>query len=260
VSVWRRGLERLQAARRRLPRVMGSAGSSPSTPSNYPPDFSPEDIDIVRAVTPYTMTSVEKIYELLRAVEYIFHAGIPGAIVECGVWRGGSMMAVARVLQQLGDTSRQLYLFDTFEGMTPPEDIDRSYRGERAAALLDAADPEASWVWAKGPLDLVKQVMSQTGYPDAMISYVKGKVEETIPRDAPASIALLRLDTDWYSSTYHELVHLYPRLAPGGVILIDDYGHWEGARRAVDQYLAENHITLLLHRIDYSGRIAIKRA
>jgi hypothetical protein len=90
--------------------------------------------------------------------------------------------------------------------------------------------------------------------------FIKGKVEETIPEQAPAQIALLRLDTDWYESTYHELVHLYPRLSPGGILIIDDYGHWAGARKAVDEYFAEHRLNLFLHRIDYTGRICIKTA
>jgi len=224
----------------------------------YPPDFSAEEIEVLRTVAPYTMTSAEKIVELLRAVEYVIRAGIPGAIVECGVWKGGSMMAVASQLRRLGDTSRRLYLFDTFEGMTEPGHVDRSHAGESAAKLLASGDRETSWVWAKGPLDTVKQVIAHTQYPAELVSFVKGRVEDTLPKAAPEQIALLRLDTDWYSSTYHELVHLYPRLSSAGVLIIDDYGHWEGARRAVDQYLAEQRITLLLHRIDYSGRLAVK--
>src|ERR1051325_10354963 len=87
---------------------------------------------------------------------------------------------------------------------------------------------------------------------------LEGTVEETIPAQAPERIALLRLDTDWYESTRHELVHLYPRLVPGGVLIIDDYGHWEGARKAVDEYIAQNNLRLFLNRIDYAGRLAIK--
>ena len=79
-----------------------------------------------------------------------------------------------------------------------------------------------------------------------------------MPAEAPEEIALLRLDTDWYSSTKHELEHLYPRLAPGGVLILDDYGHWQGARRAVDEYFADNRITLLLNRVDGTARIAVK--
>ena len=87
---------------------------------------------------------------------------------------------------------------------------------------------------------------------------MKGKVEDSIPQTLPGKIALLRLDTDWYESTAHELKHLYPLLVPGGVIIIDDYGHWEGARKAVDEYIEANKLPLLLNRIDYTGRIGIK--
>jgi O-methyltransferase len=86
--------------------------------------------------------------------------------------------------------------------------------------------------------------------------FVKGPVEETIPRTTPERIALLRPDTDWYESTKHELVHLYPRLVPGGVLMIDDYGHCSGARKATDEYFSGS--LLFLNRSDYTGRLAIK--
>ena len=87
--------------------------------------------------------------------------------------------------------------------------------------------------------------------------FVQGMVEETIPAGAPEKIALLRLDTDWYESTHHEMVHLFPRISDGGVLIIDDYGHWAGARRAVDEYFHEHNIAILLNRLDYTGRIGI---
>ncbi|HYM86681.1 MAG TPA: TylF/MycF/NovP-related O-methyltransferase, partial [Pseudoxanthomonas sp.] len=74
----------------------------------------------------------------------------------------------------------------------------------------------------------------------------------------PECIALLRLDTDWYESTRHEMIHLFPRLCVGGVLILDDYGHWLGARRAVDEYLGEHNVPLFLQRIDYTGRYAVK--
>ena len=83
-------------------------------------------------------------------------------------------------------------------------------------------------------------------------------MEETIPTHIPHAISLLRLDTDWYESTKHELTHLFPLLSPGGVIIIDDYGHWQGAKKAVDEYFEENKIKILLNRIDYTGRIGVK--
>jgi hypothetical protein len=100
--------------------------------------------------------------------------------------------------------------------------------------------------------------MDSTGYPQNRVRFIKGRVEETVPGEAPEQIALLRLDTDWYESTQHELEYLFPRLAPGGVLILDDYGHWAGARKAVDDYIALHKLPLLLCRIDMSGRIAIK--
>jgi hypothetical protein len=223
----------------------------------YPPDFSAEDVEIVEAVAPFTMTSPERIFALIRAVEYITRAGIPGDIVECGVWKGGSMMAVAKALLRARDTSRRLYLFDTYEGMPPPSDSDRDYRGLRAAEVMEAQPRETSWTWAVAPMEGVKRVMDGVGYRGE-ICYIRGRVEDTIPVAAPDQIGLLRLDTDWYESTYHEIFHLYPRLAPGGVLIVDDYGHWKGARRAIDQYFAEKGIVILLDRIDYTGRIGVK--
>jgi hypothetical protein len=113
---------------------------------------------------------------------------------------------------------------------------------------LAASDPATSSVWARSPLDEVRRNLLATGYPADRVRFVVGRVEDTLPDQAPESIALLRLDTDWYASTRHELVHLFPRLAVGGVLLIDDYGHWQGARQAVDEYLAQTGARLLLQR------------
>jgi len=218
-------------------------------------DFEPEDIEIVLRVRKYTMTSAERIYALTRAIRYISTASIPGDIVECGVWRGGSMAAVARTLLQMQTVDRELYLFDTFEGMTHPTPKDVDYEGRTAEELLST---EPSFRCDGAPLELVRTVIAETGYPLNKTHFVQGRVEDTIPEFAPNSIALLRLDTDWYASTKHELVHLFPRLSRGGVLIIDDYGHWRGSREACDEYFADMKIPILLNRIDYTGRIAIK--
>jgi O-methyltransferase len=225
-----------------------------------PQDLDPSIAETVRRVKPYTLTSVQRIAALCEAVRYVVQKRIPGDIVECGVWKGGSMMAVARTLLGIGDQSRHLYLYDTFEGMTAPTDKDVSLLGQKAADLLKTeskSDPGS--VWCRSPLKSVQQALSSVGYDMSRMHFVKGRVEDTIPREVPERIALLRLDTDWYESTRHELEHLYPRLSVGGVLIIDDYGHWHGARQAVDEYMRE-HGMLLLHRIDYSGRCAVKVA
>jgi O-methyltransferase len=222
------------------------------------PDFEPAHFDVMRQVQPYTLTSPERIFAVIEATRYITRRRIPGAIVECGVWRGGSMMAAARTLQLLGDTDRELYLFDTFEGMSAPTDHDVDFVGQRADNLLATTERKEDGIWVCVSLEDVQQAVGTVGYPASKIHYVRGKVEDTIPANAPDQIALLRLDTDWYESTRHELEHLYPRLASGGVIIIDDYGHWKGSRQATDEFIAATPDFGLLTRIDYTGRLAIK--
>jgi O-methyltransferase len=222
------------------------------------PDFDSVHFEIFRQVQPYTLTSPERIVAVIEATRYITRRRIPGAIVECGVWRGGSMMAAARTLQSLGETDRELFLFDTFEGMAPPTDRDVDLDGQRAANMLATTEKKQDGVWVCVSLEDVQRAVGSVAYPASRIHYVRGKVEDTIPVNAPDQIALLRLDTDWYESTRHELEHLYPRLATGGVIIIDDYGHWKGARQATDEFIAKTPDFGLLSRIDYTGRMAIK--
>jgi hypothetical protein len=168
---------------------------------------------------------------------------------------------VAQVLQHRGVNDRHLYLYDTFEGMSEPTAEDVDFRGQKADQMLEQTqDKKETSVWCLANLDDVKLTMSNSKFPSENIHYVEGKVEDTIPVTVPAgSIALLRLDTDWYTSTKHELIHLYPSLSSDGVLIIDDYGHWEGCRKAVDEYFAEQKQTIFLQRIDYTGRLAIKK-
>lgn len=224
-----------------------------------PPDLDAAAVRTINHVQPFTMTSCERLFALIQAVRYVSAAAISGDIVECGVWRGGSMMAAALTLLECGDASRDLYLFDTFEGMSPPTDRDVAPDGATAEAILrasDRSDPSSAWCYATQ--EDVASAMARTSYAADRVHLVKGKVEDTIPGGAPRRIALLRLDTDWYESTRHEMEQLYPRLSPGGVLIIDDYGHWAGCRQAVDEYFATHGVRLLLHRVDYTGRIAIK--
>jgi O-methyltransferase len=209
------------------------------------------------AVRDYTMTSSQRVIALCEAIRYICANRIGGDIVECGVWRGGSMLAAARTLLEQRDKRRTLWLYDTFTGMPRPSFVDRRSADGVAAADLLAQAERTSDLWAVSDLDEVRHTMSLCDYPSDGIRYIAGRVEETIPRNAPEAIALLRLDTDWYESTLHELKHLLPRVTPGGILIIDDYGHWQGARRAVDEYLETAGTRLFLARIDYTGRIAV---
>jgi O-methyltransferase len=252
-------LAKILGPMRALGRHLGLDHARTSGTFQWRPVEEDEDEETVRFVRPYTMTSRERICALCSAVRYIARAGIEGAMVECGVWRGGSMMAAALALLDAADTDRDLYLFDTFEGMSPPTAKDVSVDGKAASALLRrprTTAPDSPWCYAG--LDDVRTAMAGTRYPSERIHFIPGRVEDTLPHEMPSPIAVLRLDTDWYESTRHELEHLYPLLSPGGVLIVDDYGHWAGCRKAVDEYLTRHNISILLHRVDYTGRVALK--
>jgi O-methyltransferase len=249
-----------KAAPKPKPEPAPAAEAAPPKPAEikFPVDYDEAARDVIRAVRPWTMTSPEKLNALVYAVRYVVRHQIPGDVVECGVWRGGSMLAIAKTLIENGDTGRELHLYDTFEGMSEPTEHDKRHDGKPAADMLAASD-KSSGVWAYASFEDVRATMAESAYPAERIHYYKGKVEDTIPGDIPEQISILRLDTDWYESTRHELEHLWPRLVPGGVLLLDDYGWWDGAKRAVDEWLEEVNPRLLLLRMD-EGRIAVKSA
>ena len=234
-------------------------------PRRPPDDFDDDLKGLFERVRDYTMTTPERVGSLRDAVRYVVGAGVPGAIVECGVWRGGSMMAVALTLRDLGVDDRDLYMYDTWTGMPDPgeEDVDvwgvsATVRQAQYREMLDSGATVPTTL-QQLPFEEVRRVLLGTGYPEERMHFVHGLVEETIPGVAPDEIAILRLDTDYYSSTRHELEHLYPRVADGGVLIIDDYGRWQGARKAVDEYVAEHGLNLLFHRTDVASRIATVR-
>jgi O-methyltransferase len=224
----------------------------------------PECRRIVEAALPYTMTGVMRLRALVEAVRYCEAAAIPGSYAECGVWQGGSVLAMILTLQERGVADRDIYLFDTFEGMTEPTEDDSSDLEPDALQTWREAEARGEQPW-RGFFDpatfserSVHERLLGTGYPPERIHVVRGRVEDTIPADAPDQLALLRLDTDWYESTHHEMVHLYPALERGGVLIIDDYGHWKGARRAVDEYFGDHGPPVMLTPIDYSARLSVK--
>lgn len=222
-------------------------------------DFTLFENDVISKVEDFTMTSPERIVSLIRAVEYIDINNIGGDIVECGVWKGGSIGACLLTLIKLNKFDNKIWLYDTFEGMNEPTDFDLDINGNLAFDRMQNEDIENSWLWAKAELDIVKKNINSYEYPKENIYYIKGPVEETLlTKQIPDKIALLRLDTDWYESTKIELEILYSRLVPGGVLIIDDYGHWGGCRKAVDEFFGKMDFIPFFSRIDYTGRIIIK--
>lgn len=228
------------------------------------PTMSPAFIAMVKRCMPCTMTTPARQFALHKAVHHIVHANIPGDYVECGVWRGGASMMAALTLLEAGDTARTLWLYDTYAGMSRPSDHDERIKVDGSGSVRITMD---KWLaeqregfnnWCYASLEDVTANMRSTGYPERRMRFVKGMVEDTIPGTVPDRIALLRLDTDFYESTLHEMQHLYPRLAPGGVLIIDDYGVWRGSKTAVDQYLGEIGEHLLLTSVDETAVVAVK--
>jgi O-methyltransferase len=208
-------------------------------------DVDPVFMEIYRDCREYTLTTKERMFALYKATKYVISAGIEGNFVECGVWRGGSAMVIAYTLRALGISNRRIFLYDTFAGMSAQTDEDWAF------GVKDKNDYQKS----DASLAEVKKNMAKTGYDNFM--YVEGKVEDTIlDKSKHSAIALLRLDTDWYESTRHELINLYPILEKGGVLIVDDYGAWAGAKKAVDEYFKNGDI--LLNRIDRDSVIGIK--
>lgn len=231
-----------------------------SAQGRLPIEATPRERAIIREVLPYTMTSAERIWSLLRAVRYVIEEAIPGDLVECGVWRGGSIMAMVRQLESQGIQDRRIWLYDTFSGMTAPRDIDVEVSTGTTAQILLSKTPRGDgdnvWSWAQRTA--VEQNLGQLAYPSSNYVFVEGDVVATLASSVPEQIALLRLDTDWYESTAKELAVLYPRLVVGGVCILDDFGHWAGARQAVEEYFEGLGTQPLMFPIDYSGRIFVK--
>ena len=206
--------------------------------------------------------SPESIAQTSRAVRYLVENDIAGDFVECGVFMGASIVCMIRTLQHfIGAKPRDIWLYDTFEGMpeqNPELDIFHDPAQYPLWDQIKRDDGSGGSNWVHGPIDSVKANVNRTGYPEDRLRYVKGMVEQTLPEWAPDRIALLRLDTDYYSSTKHELTYLYPRVVSGGVVIIDDYGAFKGCKQAVDEYIRENRLKVLLSRIDEHVRMWVK--
>ena len=229
-----------------------------------PVEFTARDVEILQYVLSngLTMVSRQRLFATIQACKYVVANRIEGDFLECGVWRGGNALA-AKMVFEAYDSDKQVHLFDTFAGMTEPTDHDTTSRSN-----IDANQSFAKFHsrgrsgWCYASLDDVRSNFMAAGVDLNGVSFVQGDVMETLldtPR-LPDRIAVLRLDTDWYESTQKEMAVLYPRLVPGGVLITDDYGHWDGARKAIDQFFEENpeYDRPLLQYTDYSGRMGIK--
>jgi len=193
----------------------------------------------LKELNSYSMSGINVLENLNTIAQDLEQRNIEGDFVECGVWKGGSVMAVTKTLLASGVNDRELYLYDTFEaGMTMPDSgKDISLMGMDAKSSLDIWESANSYP----TLDDVKKNVLSTDYPSNKIKFVKGDVMQTLLNEKPKSISILRLDTDWYQTTKFELEQLFPLLVSNGILIIDDYGHWKGAREAVYDFFTKKN-------------------
>lgn len=197
---------------------------------------------LIAEVSPYSKSGERRLNAMGKALWRIDEYGIPGDIVECGVWRGGNIILARKLCP-----TRVCWLYDTFCGMTEPTAVDMTRSGSMWPT--DRAKGKS----AVSVQDVRANFMRTETLDDHYLRFVEGPVEHTLmdTDNLPERIAILRLDTDWYASTKIELEVLYPRLVPSGYLIVDDYGHWMGARKAVNDYFGSNRPEM--KTIDYSA-------
>ncbi|MDF1567440.1 MAG: TylF/MycF/NovP-related O-methyltransferase [Spirochaetaceae bacterium] len=233
--------------------LLRDSGWGVISPEQYLKDMDEEFLNLWNHVRPYTLISPERGWAFAEAIRHVCRRNIPGDIVECGVYKGGACLLASHILASESDSGpRNIWLYDTFTGMVEPGDNDRI--ASNGQSLKDR-HPEG-W-WAAG-VDEVRKNLESSPLDKGRFRFVPGRVEETLLNEVPDKISVLRLDTDWFESTMMELNVLYPRLSAGGVLIIDDYGHFTGARKAVDDFFKNQGKPVLLHRSDYTGRVIVK--
>ena len=205
--------------------------------------------------------SKERFLTLYQSINYVFKNDIQGDFVECGIFKGGSSMMMAHMLaeQFQSQKNQKIWMYDTFEGMANASKYDENIDNQKAFIELDRIKKKENLndIWAYSSLDYAKNNLKKTNIDEDKLIYIKGLVEETLYKRKPKEIALLRLDTDFYESTKSELEILYPLLQKGGILIIDDYGHWKGCKKAVDEYFL-NKKDIFFQQIDYSGIVGVK--
>lgn len=205
-------------------------------------------------VSPYTMTSKIRIETLYNALEKIRLNNILGDLIEVGVWKGGNILGIIEYLNYYSMTDRSVWLYDTFAGMTKPSEKDCTNEFNKECSM-NKDDTLSFWErhnnknvnnWCYCSLDDVKKTLSKSNFPNNNIKYIVGDVCVTLKdkTNIPEKISLLRLDTDWYESTKIELEYMYPKLSNGGVLIVDDYGYWNGSKKAVDEYFENKNIII----------------
>lgn len=225
------------------------------------PELTTFEKKIFGDISEYTMTSPERIFALMKSIEFIRKKNVQGDFVECGVWRGGNLILFQKYIEKF-KLKKKIFAFDTFSGMTDPQTFDKTFDNKSAKELLNKLNYKE--INRKNNI-LIAECSKKDVYKNFQkfsknnnLICIEGNVEKTLKnkKNLPKKISILRLDTDWYESTKIELEKLYPLLQKNGILIIDDYGYWKGARKAVDEYFLNKNVVMF--KIDFTGRIIIK--
>jgi len=195
-------------------------------------------------VVAHTMIGIKRLYNLQQCVQTAIEDGVPGDLIETGVWRGGATVLMRAVLAAYGDRSRTVWVADSFEGLPPPD-------AERFPA--DRNDRHHELDYLRVSEDQVRETFRRYGLLDGQVKFLKGWFRDTLPSAPMARLAVLRLDGDMYESTMEALEALYPKLSPGGFAIVDDYGAIPACRQATDDYRRRHGIAEPLREIDWTG-------
>ena len=206
----------------------------------------------------FSMTGHKRMYLLSQAILHTKENNLDGDFVECGVWRGGNIL-LYKLFNDFYSLNKIIFAYDTFQGMTTPEDIDIDYKGESAEKILlkNQKSENITNMHCFSTIDTVKKNILKYSKLEN-INFIIGPVEKTLllEKNLPKKISILRLDTDFYESTKIELEVLFPLLENNGILIVDDYGCWQGAKKAVDEYFLNKKFTMF--KIDITGRFIIK--
>ncbi|WP_440648615.1 TylF/MycF/NovP-related O-methyltransferase [Candidatus Pelagibacter sp. HIMB1521] len=223
-------------------------------------ELSNNDNEMIKTISRYSMTPKIRIFTLIQSLKHVNQKNIDGDFVECGVWKGGNIILFKKFLEkEFKNKNKTIYAYDTFEGMTEPTSDDYDLKNnKKASQILKKDKSKKSNSWGVCTIENVKRnILNETGNLDN-IKFIKGNVEDTLneEKNLPLKISILRLDTDWYLSTKKELEVMFSRVISGGIIIIDDYGHWSGSKKAVDEFFKDKYVWM--HYVDYACRLIIK--
>ena len=226
---------------------------------NYLAEIEEDDLNFIKEIDKFSMCKPPEHWAIVQSINHIKNNNIDGDLVECGVWEGGNIILFGYLLRKL-NLDKKIYAYDTYSGMVEPSIHDATFKDSNLKNSKNIYKSKDGW--AKCDLKKVKTNISKfIDNHDKDYIFIEGDVRETLDdqNNLPDKISLLRLDTDFYESTSKELEVLFPRLQKNGVLIIDDYGHWKGQKKAVDEYFNLKEDFYWLHRIDYKSRLLIKK-